>query len=774
MSRGWRPGGGALLTAAAAAVFLTIWLPVLIGRQDLIDADLLYQLLPWAGLPGLSHHFNPNLSDTVLQMLPWQWQEATAYAAGELPLWNPSVLNGVPFLAQDQTAAFSPFTIVALLFDPARGMSLAMLLKLWIAGLGTALFLRTLGAGGLGSALAGVAYAGSSYLIIWLGWPHASVAATFPWAFAAGEWYLRSKSRPALPALAVAIAVQFLAGHPETSVHFGLALAAYLLIRALSLGRAALPVLAGLAFAGLVGTALAGAQLLPFLDQLRIAGVSGQRSAAGMGFVHLSRDALLTWLAPNASGNPAIDLRPGPLPNYNEATGFATVTALVLAPIGAFAQWRSRPSVAIALSAVTLVAALTVYGVLSPMAGRLPILDGIDNARLFAVLDFTIPVLAGLGLDALLTSSRDRPELTPFFWVGALAAVASAGFAVILVLKRSRVDHLAPDLHGYIVFWLAFAAVTLLAALCLTAATGVASRRRLAAAGLACLVLGEATIFAAPWNPRTDPQGIPPRSGAMSWLAAHTGDHPIAAVATLVIPESANLYGISDVRGYEVLIDPRKQLYWSRADPGYEYTSYFTLLNHPDARWLARAGVAYVVTPSGDPLPGTNVVDTEEGVSIAEVPGARPFAFAADRVATVGGPEEAASMLSADPAGPVVIETACCPEHGSAAVAVVRRTPDRIELSVAAEAATTVVVEQSYDSGWRATVDGKPARVSPADIDFQALQVPAGRHRVVLVYEPDSFRQGLVVSLLGLVGLFALVVSAFSAAWSSRADRSQR
>lgn len=765
----WRPGGGALLTCGAAAAFLFIWLPVLAGRRSLVDVDLLYQLLPWVSLPGSHPHFNPNLSDVVLQVLPWQRQIAAAYAAGEVPLWNPSVLNGVPFLAQDQPAPFSPFTLFALLFEPARGLSLAMLLKLWVAGIGTGLFLRALGAGGLASALGGIAYASSSYMVIWLGWPQTSVAAIFPWAFAASEWFLRSGNRLALPALAIAIALQFFGGHPGTSVHFGLALTVYLLVRVFPLGRKAPAVLALLAFAGLTGTALAGVQLLPFLDELHQVGATSERGAVGTGAVHLHLGSLTTWLAPNAAGNPAIDGRSGHPPNYNESTGFVTISALVLAPWGFLEQWRSRRSLAIALGGIVIAAALVVYGPLSPIAGRLPVLNATDNVRLIGVIGFAIAVLAGLGFDALLKSVTRSTALTPLAWIGLGSTLAVALLALIFVLERGDVDRLTPDRHGYIVFWLALAAVTLLGALSLTVALA-SPRRPLAAGSLACLLLLEAVLFVAPWNPRSNIS--PPRSGAMNWLASNAGDHPVAALSTIAMPESAGLYGVSDVRGYEVLIDSRKLLFWSSADPAFDNSAYFTLLNRPDPRWLARAGVTYVITPAGQPLPGTTVVDTEEGVSIDQVPNARPFAFAAQSASAVSGPEQAAEQLKASPDGPVLVEGKCC-ATGSASVAVVRRTLTRVELEVQAGAPTTIVIEQSYDGGWQAAVDGHATSVQPADIDFQAVQVPAGRHRLVLSYQPKSFSQGLSVSLLGLAGLLVLLVSALSAAWTSRAGRSR-
>jgi uncharacterized membrane protein YfhO len=61
------------------------------------------------------------------------------------------------------------------------------------------------------------------------------------------------------------------------------------------------------------------------------------------------------------------------------------------------------------------------------------------------------------------------------------------------------------------------------------------------------------------------------------------------------------------------------------------------------------------------------------------------------------------------------------------------------------------VLVDSYDPGWRADVDGRPAAVERANVAFRGVAVPAGRHRVTLRYRPPAVGMGLVGSLLGLV-----------------------
>jgi uncharacterized membrane protein YfhO len=48
-------------------------------------------------------------------------------------------------------------------------------------------------------------------------------------------------------------------------------------------------------------------------------------------------------------------------------------------------------------------------------------------------------------------------------------------------------------------------------------------------------------------------------------------------------------------------------------------------------------------------------------------------------------------------------------------------------------------------------VDGKAVPLWRANYAFQALEVPAGKHEVHLVYEDEAFDWGIVISLLSLL-----------------------
>jgi hypothetical protein len=80
-----------------------------------------------------------------------------------------------------------------------------------------------------------------------------------------------------------------------------------------------------------------------------------------------------------------------------------------------------------------------------------------------------------------------------------------------------------------------------------------------------------------------------------------------------------------------------------------------------------------------------------------------------------------------------------------------------VDVEVEAAQPSLVVVSQSHYRSWQAFIDGKSTRIWPANHAFQAVQVPAGRHKLQFIYRDRSFRRGVGISglTLGLV-LFVL------------------
>ena len=79
---------------------------------------------------------------------------------------------------------------------------------------------------------------------------------------------------------------------------------------------------------------------------------------------------------------------------------------------------------------------------------------------------------------------------------------------------------------------------------------------------------------------------------------------------------------------------------------------------------------------------------------------------------------------------------------------VLTREPMRVEVETNSATPAFLVLTDSYDPGWQATVDGQPARIVRANQIFRSVQLPAGRHHVVFRFVPVWLYLGVAVSIL--------------------------
>ena len=69
-----------------------------------------------------------------------------------------------------------------------------------------------------------------------------------------------------------------------------------------------------------------------------------------------------------------------------------------------------------------------------------------------------------------------------------------------------------------------------------------------------------------------------------------------------------------------------------------------------------------------------------------------------------------------------------------------------------------VVLTDAHFPGWSATVDGQPAPLHRANLNFRAVAVPAGEHTIEMRYAPAPLRRGWGLAALGLVVCVGAIV----------------
>ena len=84
---------------------LIFFWPVIFGGKTLLPADNLFAYEPWrsfAASLGVGVPHNELVSDLILENYVWKQFILQSISQRQIPLWNPNLFAGVPFLAAGQ------------------------------------------------------------------------------------------------------------------------------------------------------------------------------------------------------------------------------------------------------------------------------------------------------------------------------------------------------------------------------------------------------------------------------------------------------------------------------------------------------------------------------------------------------------------------------------------------------------------------------------------------------------------------------------------------
>jgi len=226
--------------------------------------------------------------DAVVYFFPQRVFLARALLAGQIPLWDPDLFLGAPFLANPQTAVLYPPSWLFVL-GPVQSIYTAQLvLHAFLAAFFTYLLARyAFGALPLAAALGGLAYAFGGFAVGQVGHLNqVSAAAWLPAVLLAYHRFTVTQRVFWLALGALALGLQLLAGHPQETYMTLIVLAVFGLVTApwRNVRQLAVRGVAGASMC-VLGAGLSAAQLLPTLElaplSIRGDGVNWADAVAG-------------------------------------------------------------------------------------------------------------------------------------------------------------------------------------------------------------------------------------------------------------------------------------------------------------------------------------------------------------------------------------------------------------------------------------------------------------------------------------------------------------
>jgi hypothetical protein len=162
---------------------LLLYGDVTLGGKTMLPVDNLYQWAPWS---SAAEQFNAEipqnalLSDLIIENYVWKRFINNSLQKGEIPLWNPYLFAGSPFLAAGQHSAYYPFSLLFLIMPLTKAYGWFTVSQLWLAGVLMYVFGRVLKMRHSSAALAGLVYQGCGFLVV--------SSAVFPMIIAAAAW----------------------------------------------------------------------------------------------------------------------------------------------------------------------------------------------------------------------------------------------------------------------------------------------------------------------------------------------------------------------------------------------------------------------------------------------------------------------------------------------------------------------------------------------------------------------------------------------------------
>jgi hypothetical protein len=432
-SRG--PGRERSWSFAALGVVIALLLHTsLFTGRGLVPADGVLVAPPWVK-SFQSKPSNYLLADQYTAFVPVKQFFSDELRRGRFPLWNPHLGSGMPSIASMQAAALYPINLLVSPIGPFAGSGIAAFLKLFCAGMFMIMYLRRLGVSAVGRSAAGIVYALSGFMIVWLGHPHVNAAVLLPLLLYFIEVQLSEPRRPrAAIGIAIAYAAMLLGGHPPTAVHITVAVALYFVFRLSERGRESRIRQSLLLAAALTaGVALAAPQLLPYVEYYRESSSAIASASLNRWASHLTPATLPLFVMPFLAGAPHVGFEAlaghlglGNADNFSERTGYIGLFTLFLCRRRAGAEPASRGPVS--LAAGRWIAARRVRrAAVSGADARATRNQGHQPQRLLLLVDFSAAALAGFGLDALLRAAPgERPRR--------LAIGFSAAIVLVLAL----------------------------------------------------------------------------------------------------------------------------------------------------------------------------------------------------------------------------------------------------------------------------------------------------------------------------------------------------
>jgi len=728
--------------------------------------------------------FNPIWDHAFyFQFIPWDLYSAQSIRNGEIPLWNPYSGAGSPFLANWQSAIFSPLKIPLYLLPSAWMFEVLQIFKVWLGCLLAFIFCRALRMGGTASTVAALSFGFGGSIISSFRTFQLNTFILSPLFFLTIHRVSHAPTVVNMAWTSLSGALLILSGHPEATAYTLLgggmyvAVSALLDIMAPGGWRQCLRKLLFSLFAIAGGLLLSSVALLPFLEFLYLEGFSYRalvsRETGPVGSLLLRAWSLMFPPSSPISGE-----------------GFSLYAGII--PL-AFSLYSLRDYKRLLPLLSVLLLGMGFYFKLPPMSllGYLPLLSRFASNYALGLVSFPLSVMAGKGLDLWLKRKKEKGLGIRTISMTFICILCIGGLLFIFLqdqlffLRKETI----PACYFHIILSLTFSLSLLL----------IGSYKKARSPSVLVPVVALDLFLAWGGYIPSGPLFAFPDTPPIAWLKRELGISRVMGMEGWNnIPNTGIVHRLSDGRESNPLLLRRYVRFMYAVDPDTLRTSLYIkpvepyprvidspLLDLLNMKFLLRCRCRVsgteneapgLVSLSPAPLtwhytkppPAASFtrVYSDKYVEIYENERVLPRAFIVHEAIFARSEEESFYLLThtnIDFRKKAVIEVPDTREREMiqrgmegghvrppSTAEIIAYTPMKVTVRTTLSSPGFLILGDAYTSGWKALVDGIETKVFPADLLFRGIKLSRGTHTVEFIYAPLSFTLGAIVSLFSL------------------------
>lgn len=710
---------------------------------------------------------NGAMPDVITQIYPWRHLAIEIWKSGSVPFWNPYSFSGTPLLANYQSAVLSPFNILFLLLPFADAWSLLVLIQPLMAGIFMYLLMQSFNRTKVASLISSVSFMFCGFITVWMGYATLPFAILFlPLALYSVEKYYKTHRLRFLVLLSFTIPLSFFSGHFQISLYFLIGSSGFIIYKFFT--KKSILSTSHLILYTIFGLLLAMPQILPsfefYLQSLR-GTASNINEVIPWGYIS-------TFLAPDFLGNPVT--RNDWFGHYAEWNAYVGVLPLMLAIYSILGKKKSQTIFLFIPAIIALFLAFPTYLQDIYVNLHIPVLSTSAASRIIVIYSFLFAVLSAFGFDQLVLDIQAKKYKKIVGWFLVFGFIFSVLWAVVyfkIFIPQERIIVARSNL-------ILPSIIFIISALALLAAS--INRKLLfpVAFILLFIVSFDMLRFAIKWMP-FDPKNLvfPDTITTKSFPNISGYNRVFGNLGG----EASMYYHLPSVNGYDSLYIKRYGEFINYLENGklkdlnrsvvdFSKTGLYT----PQA--INLLNIKYIVHKLLDnhavwtfpfwqyPRDQFKLIYKDRMYEFYENTKVSPRAYLVGEYSIIGDSAKIINLMFSrdfDLRKEIVLEEdpKINKTKGNLGDAkIISYKENSIEISVDAHSQALLFLADIFYDGWKATVDGKDIPILRADYTFRAIPVEKGYHIVKFTYYPWSFKLGVHLSIIGIVGIIFIAL----------------